>query len=326
MPAPKRPSKKPTSPASGLASSAHSDTTAIIQNLLTDTTAEDTTPEAEPDPTGEPATVRTAVGSAEHELGWAPLAQFAHRPGNPRRGQEYDPVQDPDLAALRDTYAEFGVLQPVSVTALEAWLEHHPDHAEQFGPQVRWVVIMGNRRLAGARHHGLAGLPYLRNDRLAQGARAGESSVIENYHRKGTDPVREAAELLSILHETGESRRSLAARIGVSHGQINQRLTLLELIPEFQGLLSDAALTVQKALPIARLDPASQRRLLEAGPPYRPEQLTEPAAEPAPGLATRSAVTIKKHSSPAQVADTLQQKLTPELLQEVAKLLQSPTE
>lgn len=326
MAAPKRPSKKKATPSSGLASSAHSDTTAIIQSVLTEEAADDTPASGEPQERAPDRHAVTAAVGADHTLGWAPLAHFAHRPSNPRTDYEYDPERDPDLEALRSTYEEFGLLQPVSVTSVEAWLRNHPEHAEQVGAGVAWIVVMGNRRLAGARHHGLDGLPYLRNDQLAVGTKAGESSVIENYHRKGTDPIREAAELLSIMHETGESRRALASRLGVSHGQINQRLTLLDLIPEFQGLVSDGELTVQKALPLARLAHPEQRTLLQTGPPYTPNQLHKTSEHDQPALATRSAVTIKKHSTPEQIVDTLQKKFTPELMREVTKLLHEPPE
>jgi ParB family chromosome partitioning protein len=255
----------------------------------------------------------------------APLESFAHRPDNPRWEKEYDPAQDPELDKFGETLDTVGILQAVTVTSVDAWLEHHPEHTGKLDTKVKWIVVMGNRRLAIAQHKHLQSLPYLRNDKLAHPRLFRLAGLIENYHRKGLDPIREAAELQSELAATGMSKRALAERIGISHTQINQRLLLLELIPEFQALVSDEVLTVQKALPIARLDtPDDQRRLLELGPPYQIGRLIAPAAEiddSGKTLSTTHPVTIKRRSTPAEVANTLRTKLPPEILTEVLTLL-----
>lgn len=293
----------------------HSDTSVIVQSILSNTDGA-----AAPDTA---ATV-TALGR-DREVSWAPLEHFAHRPDNPRWEREYDPDQDPELEAFIATLDEYGVLQAVSVTSRRAWLEQHPEHEERFDDQVQWVVVMGNRRLAAARRSdAVDGLPFHRNDKLAQVRLGREASIVENYHRKGLDPIREAAEMAAVLDETGESRRAFADRMRISHTQVNQRLQLLDLVQEFQGMVSDLYLSVQKALPIAVLDADQQRALLELGPPYTIERLSTPEEDVEPGktLSTASSVTIRKNSSPNQVADTLRTKLTPEMLTEVVKLLQ----
>jgi ParB family chromosome partitioning protein len=260
-------------------------------------------------------------------VSWAPLSHFEHRPDNPRWDREYDPSQDPELEKFGDTVDTFGILQAVTVTSVDTWLTYHPEHSDRLGPESRLVVVMGNRRLAIARHKHLEGLPYLLNERLARPNAFRMAPVIENYHRKGVDPIREAHELVAELAATQESKRALSERIGISHTQINQRIQLLDLIPEFQALVSDEVVSVQKALPIARLSPQEQRQLLELGPPYQRSGHAGAAAEenddPGKSLSTAKPVTIKRRSTPAQVAETLRAQLAPEILEEVLHLLRS---
>jgi ParB family chromosome partitioning protein len=321
MPAPKRPPKGRrnlggqgsgqgvAAPPVGLNSSNFSDTSVIVQSVIAS---------AQTEPV-------STVSSRDLDVSWGELKEFAHRPDNPRWEREYDPEQDPELAALGATLDEYNILQAVTVTSIEAWLEHHPDDQGEFGPDVDKIVIMGNRRLAIARHRGLEGLPFFRNDKLAHPRAAREAPIIENYHRKPTDPIREGAEMVAILEMTGESRRAFAERMGISHTQVNQRIQLLDLIPEFQGMVSDLDLSVQKALKLTVLDHDIQRAILEQGPPYSPPGAEdEQDDDSGKTLSTRSAVTIKRRSTPSDVAGVLRAKLSPEFVDEVLKLLTAP--
>lgn len=302
MPAPQRPVRgRPRSAGRGLPSTVHSDTADRVSAVLA---------AAGRDLTADPPETS------------APLAAFAHRPDNPRWSREYDPRADPELEAFAATVEEYGILQAVTVCSREAWLEHHPD--AEFDGEVRYVVLMGNRRLATARYKRVERLPFHRNDRLADPRLTRESGIIENYHRKPLDPVREAGEMAAVLAQTGESRRAFAERIGISHSQVNQRLQLLDLIPEFQGLVSDLALPVHKALKVAALPQVEQAALLDLGPPYDPARLTavaEPQDHGGKTLSTSKPVRIPPRSTPDDIANTLRDKLTPELLEEVVRLL-----
>ncbi|BDT96958.1 hypothetical protein IFM12275_69340 (plasmid) [Nocardia sputorum] len=312
MPAPQRP-KKNRSGSGGLPSTAHSDTAEIVSAVLTTARAEVSTNGASAAPPSAPQTD-------------APLAEFAHRPDNPRWAREYDPEADPELAAFAATVDEFGILQAVTVCSREAWLEHHP--GDKFADEVRYVVIMGNRRLATARHKKVDRLPLHRNDALADPRLSKESGIIENYHRKPYDPIREGGEMAAVLAMTGESKRAFAERMGISHTQVNQRLQLLELIPEFQGMVSDLAMPVQKALKLAVLTAEDQRALLDLGQPYDPARLiTEPESGTEGGktLSTTAAVKIPKSSTPDDVAQVLRDKLDPALLNAVLNILNGAT-
>lgn len=331
MAAPPRPKKPPKAGAgkpapTGLPSAEYSDTSVIVQAIITGAADQANTSDGSP----APETI-TTVSHQNELVAWAKLKHFAHNPDNPRWEREYDPEEDPELAAFADTFDSHGLLQAVTVTSLEAWLEHHPQHEDKFDDEVLWVVVHGNRRLATARFKQMEGLPLYRNDRLAVPSIGREAIIIENYQRKGLDPVREAGEIRTIQLDTNQSNRAIAKRLGISHSQVGQRLQLLDLIQEFQGMVSDLVLPVQRALPIASLNPADQHALLELGPPFNPARLQRSSDEPDAssaaaddeqgGKTLSTTVTIRRHSTPAQVADTLRSKLTPEILSEVLDLL-----
>src|SRR6266568_1363845 len=182
-----------------------------------------------PDP--EPVSPAVASGSPaavpEGETGTAPLHRFAHRPDNPRWKSEYDPTEDEDLKAFGVTVDNFGVMQALTVCTVEAWLQHHPGDRDEIPADVWWVIIMGNRRFAIAKHKKLRKLSFVRNDSVSDVVRAKKAGLIENRHRTGVDPLLEAQEMRDIIQEEeGTTHRSLADELGMSHGQVWQRLQL----------------------------------------------------------------------------------------------------
>jgi len=272
------------------------------------------TPPPEP---GSPAAV------PDGKTGFAALHRFAYRPDNPRFSYEYDPAQDAELRALGDTVEEFGIMQPGSVCSVDVWCKHHPQDVGKFHPDVWWIWVMGNRRFAIAQWMKLDDLSFIRNDSLGEPLRAKKAGLIENFHRKGYDPIQEAIEMESILRdEPGLSMRGLAKELGFTYPYVQARLQLLKLLDAFQALVSQGALTVQKALPIARLSNEDQTRLLELGEPYAVARLAGAESEElAPPLSTSKAVKIPSRSTPPDVVEVLAAKLEWDILREVTQLL-----
>lgn len=284
---PGRPASSGAQAPTGLPSSQHSDTATIVNTIIHG----------------------QELGHAAPTQGprRAHLDELAHRPDNLRQAAEYDPAEDPSIAELAMTIKSAGQLQTVTVVDRDAWLQFHPHHSDALSAAT-WVVVIGNRRLAAAR---LAGVPDLRievDNELASPDRADKAALIENYHRKGADPIEEAIRFRRLLTEQ-TSLRELADEIGISHTQIHMRIALLNLLPEFQQLVSQRHLTVQKAQPIARLTEDEQRAALEAGPPY-----VLPAAEPS---APPRAISIRRGSTPQQIAGDLTTRMAPDALREL---------
>ena len=109
-----------------------------------------------------------------------PLRDLVANPHNPR-----DSVGDLDELA---SIAEFQ-LQPVVVVTRAAFQNLYPDTAVS----ARWVVIIGNRRLAAAHKFGRPELDVVVKDELAKDPATLLTAVIaENVDRSGFDVIEEA--------------------------------------------------------------------------------------------------------------------------------------
>ena len=109
-----------------------------------------------------------------------PLRDLVTNPHNPR-----DSVGDLDELA---SIAEFQ-LQPVVAVTRDAFQKLYPDTAVS----ARWVVIIGNRRLAAAHKFGRPELDVVIKDELAKDPATLLTAVIaENVDRSGFDVIEEA--------------------------------------------------------------------------------------------------------------------------------------
>jgi ParB family chromosome partitioning protein len=178
------------------------------------------------------------------------LKQLAHNPFNPR--DELTDVEETG-ASLR----ERGQLQPVAVVRRAAFLAVHTDQAAAIG-DAEYVVIDGNRRLAGARAAGLSQLRIDVNDDLAvSAADMLESALIANIHRVDVPPM-DQAKAIQQLKEVHGSQNQVAKRLGKTPAWVSQRLALLELTPELQEQVEAGALKVEPARRIGRLPKEQQ--------------------------------------------------------------------
>lgn len=187
-----------------------------------------------------------------------PLSDLAHNPRNPRYG--YD---DPAIQELADSLREHGQLQPATVVARDVYLAHYPEDADQLGAAA-WVVLIGNRRLAGARLAELTHLVASVEDRLG-GAdpMLAEATLVENIHRQDLPPLLEARELQGLVERHG-SQRTAAKRVAKTQAWVSQRLSLLKLTPELQEKLRIGELSVKEARTVASAPPEEQAEKLES--------------------------------------------------------------
>lgn len=192
------------------------------------------------------------------------LDEVQPNPLNPRYAED-----DPEVQELAATLRRVGQLQPALVMAREQYLQAFPGQAERLGA-APWVVIVGNRRLAAAR---LAGRPSL-DVRVAADLVTAEDVedrvLIENLQRKNLPPLLEAAHLQRRLARPGQTIRSVGEAIGKSHTYVQQRLDLLQMIPEFQALFRNGVINIRTGRQLGALPEQEQRAILAAGPPYSP--------------------------------------------------------
>lgn len=201
----------------------------------------------------------SATSDSAHSPTSVPVSSIAHNPRNPRN--DYS-----DIGELADSIREYGILQPLGVVRYEIYLGRYPEYEAVIG-SAHWVVVQGNRRLAAAHQADFDEVPVVVQERLGREDVFDESTLIENVHRTDLPPLREAGLLRELLDKYG-SQRKLAGKIKKSQGYISQRLSLLDLVPEFQDALAREEITVRRARNLATYSHEHQQEVLAAGPPY----------------------------------------------------------
>ncbi|MGE3795941.1 MAG: ParB/RepB/Spo0J family partition protein [Dehalococcoidia bacterium] len=238
------------------------------------------------------------------------VADIATNPLNSR-----DPAEDggEEFNQLVATIREHGVLQPIVVCSVEAFVERYPGQRRHL-QGARWVALIGNRRLRASVAAGQARVPALVNDdRLAS---MFEVMLIENSHRKDLSVLHEASAMKTVLTAEKMTQAQLAKRIGRTPMYVSQRLALLGLIPALQAALEDGSLKVEQARQLGTLPDAEQHEIAAVGPPYRAQ--SAPAAAAARPAAPRRRFTAE---TPAQAAESIRKLFTADELAELIRLL-----
>ncbi|SLC86486.1 ParB/RepB/Spo0J family partition protein [Mycobacteroides abscessus] len=174
-----------------------------------------------------------------------PLRELTGNPRNPR-----DSVGDlEELASIVDHQ-----LQPAVAVSREAFVKLYPESEIT----TRWVVIIGNRRLAAAHKFGRPNLDIVVKDELAKDKATLLSAVIaENVDRSGFDVIEEAKAVQQLVDELG-SGDAAAEQMKKSKTWVSQRRDLLKLDPELQEATRRSDLAIRDARALARLPRAEQ--------------------------------------------------------------------
>ncbi len=169
-----------------------------------------------------------------------PLGDLVPNPHNPR-----DSVGDlAELESIVDTQ-----LQPAVVVTRAAFQALFPN-AEVAG---KWVVIIGNRRLAAALKFGRPELDVIVRDELARDRETLLAAVIsENVDRKSFDYMEEAKAVEQLVRECGTATLA-KERLKKSDTWISQRRKLLELDPTLQDAVRRGDLAIRDARELAKL-------------------------------------------------------------------------
>jgi ParB family transcriptional regulator, chromosome partitioning protein len=200
------------------------------------------------DGTSQPAVVTPRSGLSRS----VPLRDLVANPHNPR-----DSVGDLDELA---SIAEFQ-LQPVVAVTRAAFHNLYPDTAVS----ARWVVILGNRRLAAAHKFGRPELDIVIKDELAKDPATLLTAIIaENVDRKGFDVIEEAKAVERLVDLYGSA--DLAAdHLRKSKTWVSQRRALLGLAPDLQEATRRGDLAIREARTLARVPLEQQVARWNAG-------------------------------------------------------------
>lgn len=252
-----------------------------------------------------------------------PIDNVAPNPLNQRAEGDEDADEFQELV---ETIKRHGVLQPLVVCSVAAFVERFPDEKDAVD-DARWVALIGNRRLLAAREanrqllgDGKVGLPQL--PAVLNDERAGsmfEVMLIENSHRRDLAPLREAEAMRQVVDRDDVSQAELARRIGRTAAYVTQRLNLLKLIPALRTALEAGVLPVTRARELALEDIAVQEAAVMAGPPdWDPSRLNRVNAPRKRSIGRRSAIPV---GDPAAAARSIREFYTGEELVELIRLL-----
>lgn len=140
-------------------------------------------------------------------------------------------------------------LQPFVVVTRSAFEALYPDS----GVSTKWVVVLGNRRLAAAHKFGRSDLDIVIMDNLAKDRGTLLSAIIaENVDRSGFDVIEEAKAVESLVQERG-SADAAAEQLRKSKTWVSHRRALLKLAPELQDATRRGDLAIREARALARV-------------------------------------------------------------------------
>lgn len=181
-----------------------------------------------------------------------PVTLISDNPDNPRN----------HLRSLEETVEsvrEVGVILPIVVASVEAYLHERPARADDLDDGAQYIVVDGHRRLEAARRVGLATIPVrVDNARVSSDEALLEAAFVANYHRDDMTDLEEAQALKSLV-DYYKSQTKASKRLGIPQGTISTKLSLLKLSPELQKDLVTGARTVEHVRNLGKLSVEQQK-------------------------------------------------------------------
>ena len=146
------------------------------------------------------------------------------------------------LEELRDSIAQHGVLQPLTVRLRGD----------------RFELIAGERRLRAARLAGLREVPCIVMD--VDMEQSGLIALIENIQRRDLDFLEEAEGIRQLIRLFGLSQEQVARRLGKSQSAVANKLRILRLPSDVLEWLRSAGMGERHARALLRLDGEERQR------------------------------------------------------------------
>ena len=144
---------------------------------------------------------------SESELLTLPISKVEPRLEQPR---EY--FDEEALAALADSIAQYGLIQPITVRKLDTGY---------------YQIIAGERRWRASRLAGLTEVPVRVIE--ADDRRTAELALVENLQREDLNPIEEAKGFKLLIDEYGLTQDEAAKSVGRSRPAVTNSLRLLSL-------------------------------------------------------------------------------------------------
>ncbi|MFF7335368.1 ParB/RepB/Spo0J family partition protein [Streptomyces sp. NPDC008150] len=181
-----------------------------------------------------------------------PVTLISENPDNPRNHMR-------NLEDFVETIRGVGVIQPITVGTVEAYLRERADRSDDLDRGAQYVVVDGHRRLEASRRLGLATIPvYVDDRRLTDDETLLEAAFIANYHRDDMTDLEEAHAIQQLVEHYG-SQTKVAKKLGIPQATISSKLSLLKLSPQLQKDLQTGARSVEHVRNLGKLSPDEQK-------------------------------------------------------------------
>ena len=162
----------------------------------------------------------------------------------PNRNQPRQDFDEEELAALAESLAEHGIIQPLTVRELDSGY---------------YQIIAGERRWRAARMAGLTEVPVVVIE--ADEQKVMELALIENLQRQDLNPVEEALGYRALMEDFGLTQEDAAQRVGKSRPAVANALRLLNLSDAILEKVRSGSLSAGHAR--ALLSVKSEKKQLE---------------------------------------------------------------
>lgn len=194
-----------------------------------------------------------------------PGASFAEIPLSyivPNTRQPREVFDEDDLAELRDSVLEVGILQPIVVRPIDftADMSKRLEESLEEKPEARFELIMGERRLRAAELAGLDRVPAI--IRQTEDQDLLRDALLENLHRAQLNPLEEASAYQQLMADFGATQEELSKKIARSRPQIANTLRLLKLPPTVQKKVAAQVISAGHARALLSLETVEDMELL----------------------------------------------------------------
>ncbi len=199
------------------------------------------------------------------ELVPVPGASFAEVPLSyivPNTRQPREVFDEDDLAELRDSVLEVGILQPIVVRPIDFTVDmsKRMEKSLEDKPEARFELIMGERRLRAAELAGLEKVPAI--IRQTEDEDLLRDALLENLHRAQLNPLEEASAYQQLMADFGATQEELSKKIARSRPQIANTLRLLKLPPTVQKKVAAQVISAGHARALLSLETVEDMELL----------------------------------------------------------------
>jgi ParB family transcriptional regulator, chromosome partitioning protein len=164
-----------------------------------------------------------------------PIAEIDYNPYQTRT--HYDDNQLNELAASIKVQ---GVIQPVVVRPATP-----PYHTSEDGTPLRYILILGQRRIMASRRAGKTAIPAVVKRVSEQ--QAAEMTLIENLQRQDLNCMDQAAAFRQLSEKFRLTQEEIGHRVGVSRETVSNHMRLLRLPERAAGYLNEGKLSFSHA-------------------------------------------------------------------------------